>query len=478
MENSNPAAERAVLSGIIKGGNETYLDTSDILKEEFFTLEASQVTYKCIKHILDKDSSSKLDLTTILSTAHEIGLAKFFGEKSAQNYLRSLTQLDINPENVRSEAKKIAKLAITRILYSKLEEAQKDLCGVSGSESISQIVSIAESKISDLMNLYSDDSVKTMKMGDGADIWLENILANPQDVVGISTGFGLFDSAIGGGMERKTVHLIAARMKVGKSALTDTIGLHVAGKLGIPVLNIDTEMSQEKHLARICANITSIDSILIKKGKVNTTEANKLREAVKYIKSIPYHYRCVAGYPFEDILAVIRRWVTKDVGKENGKTRDCLVIFDYFKLMDADTLKSMAEFQALGFQLSKMTDFAIKYDIPILAFAQTNRDGASEYTMETIADSDRLGRFASSVSIFARKSSEEIGQEGIENGNRKLYPLVSRDGPGFEDGNYINMNFRGEFCKITELGTRNMEYKKRELAKQKEEQSKQEEVTF
>ena len=466
----NQAAERGVLSCILKGGSDAFSNVDELLRPEFFFLEPSQVVYKCIKYIYDKDPSSKIDLTTIVSASHDIGLAHFFSEKSNQQFLRSLSSLDISQENITKEAQKVARLAVTRLLIEKLDESKKELYKVKGSETLSHILSIPEVKIAELSSLVDKDESKTTKMGDGAQEWLQNVLNNPNKCVGIPTGFSIFDRALGGGLRNGTVNLIAARLKTGKSFFVDNVGMHVSKGLNIPVLNLDTEMSKEEHLARICSFLTKIDLTDIEEGKINTVQAKQLKEAIKIIESIPYHYRCVAGYPFEDILSVIRRWITKEVGIGNK----CLIIYDYFKVMDIEKLEKMAEFQALGFQLSTLTNFALKYKVPVLSFAQTNRDGASEETVETIAASDRLGWFASSVSIFKKKTPEEIAQDKPENGNRKLIPLACRHGKGMENGDWINMNFRGDLGRITEINTRSQVFQDR---KKKENENK-EEVAF
>ena len=52
------------------------------------------------------------------------------------------------------------------------------------------------------------------------------------------------------------------------------------------------------------------------------------------------------------------------------------------------------------------------------------------------------------------KTPEEIDDDGEQEGNRKLIPLISRHGPGIEDGNYINMFMEGQYCMITEGKTK------------------------
>ena len=50
--------------------------------------------------------------------------------------------------------------------------------------------------------------------------------------------------------------------------------------------------------------------------------------------------------------------------------------------------------------------------------------------------------------------SEEIAEDGAENGNRKLVPLISRHGGGLDDNDYINCNMKGWCAKITEGQTK------------------------
>ena len=50
----DPSAERAVLSGILKYGEDAYLDIADILTESSFTIDSNQFIFKCLKNICEK----------------------------------------------------------------------------------------------------------------------------------------------------------------------------------------------------------------------------------------------------------------------------------------------------------------------------------------------------------------------------------------------------------------------------------------
>ena len=115
----------------------------------------------------------------------------------------------------------------------------------------------------------------------------------------------------------------------------------------------------------------------------------------------------------------------------------------------------MQEYQVLGFQITQLHNFMVKYDVPCLSFVQLNRDGITKESTDVVSGSDRLIWLCTSFSIFKMKSEEEIAEDKIENGNRKLVPVVARHGCGLDDGDYISMNMFGSIGKLAEGRTRN-----------------------
>ena len=51
----DPSAERAILSGILKYGEDAYLDIADIIQESSFTIDSNQIIFKCLKNICEKE---------------------------------------------------------------------------------------------------------------------------------------------------------------------------------------------------------------------------------------------------------------------------------------------------------------------------------------------------------------------------------------------------------------------------------------
>jgi len=451
------AAERAVLAGLCQYGLDVFLDI-DFIDTDHFTNEMNQVLFKCIKKVISE--SSHVELASILSAANNLNLYENINNKNEIGFLRSLFNFPIHKDNVSLHGAKLAKLKLARNLKQTLKVCEKRLDAVSGDEDLTELISIVESPVLDATSAVYESSGTTPEIiGNDVEDYINHLADNPAEMIGISSGFSIYDQAIGGGLRRKCVDLVAARPKVGKSMFGDAVALHVTQNLDIPVLMLDTEMSKEDHLNRMLANLSGVDINRISTGKFadNEIDKRKIEEAAEKLKSIPYHYISIAGQPFENILGLMRKWLYQHVGvDENGRTKDCLIIYDYLKLMGSDGISnSMQEFQLLGFQITQLHNFCVKHDVPCLSFVQLNRDGITKESTDVVSGSDRLIWLCTSFTIFKMKSDEEIADDLEDNGNRKLVPVVARHGAGLDDGDYINMNMFGKYGKIEEGKTRN-----------------------
>lgn len=454
---SDPAAERAVLAGIFSYGDTAYLDVADIIQETCFTIDSNAIIFRCLKALLEKDQTSKIDIASIYSVAQELQLSHILSKKEETQHLKAIIEFPVSEENIRKFAAKIRKLEIARSLRKQLEHAQDKLLEINGSEPIGSIIGIAEDSVLGFSSSLGDTNDSPILIGENLVAYIDDLIERPIDQVGIPTGFPVYDQAIGGGLRKGTVNVIAARPKTGKTLLADNMGLFIA-KQGIPVLNMDTEMSTNDHINRILAMMTETEIGQIETGKFAQSGDKKVKilEAVGQLKETPMFYKTISGKPFEDQLALMRRWLVKEVGlNDDGTAKDCVIFYDYLKLMDsAGISQDMKEYQVLGFMMTSLHNFAMKYKVPIVAFVQLNRDGITKESTDTASGSDRIIWLCSNFTIFKRKSDEEIAEDGSKNGNRKLVPLVSRHGGGLDDNDYINCHMKGWCAKIEEGKTR------------------------
>lgn len=452
----NVASERAVLAGLFQHGRESLIEVELFINEDSFTLEQNKVLYRCIHHSLK--SAEKAGYTDILSSAQTLGLGEYVEKNDVLKHISGIMNTPINIDNIADHAKRLKRLEFARNIQSKLRDIYTGLNKVTGDESINEILSVAETPIQEICLSYiKEDELSPKGIGDGIDEYMDHLRENKGKSIGITTGFNAFDAAIGGGLRRKCVDLIAARPKTGKSCLADNIALHVAKTHKIPVLMLDTEMSKQDHIARLLANLSETEINDISSGKVfdNPEKRDKIIQGSKLLKDLPYDYISIAGRPFEETLSIAKRWLIKKVGyDENGNLNDCLIIYDYLKLMASNSINNnLAEFQVLGFQITALHNFCVENDCPCLSFVQLNRDGITKETTDVVSGSDRLVWLCTSFSIFKDKTEEERVTDGLMSGNKKLIPVVSRHGPGIQDEGYICLQMDGKYARVREIGT-------------------------
>lgn len=442
-------AERGVLAGVLSYHSNAYIDISDILKVESFYEESHQIIWKVLQDFFEKNpSNAKIDIPTIYATAKSLNLDQEI-EKN-KDYLKKLLKFPIEKENVRKLAQKVKKLEIIRQYDTKYAENRPEIQSLTGDESITDIISKAEEPILQVgHSISSNNQEGPIHIGANLLDYIQEKINNPRPI-GIKTGFKSYDKAIGGGARRGNIQFISARLKMGKSFMTDNIALNVVRHESVPVLVVDTEMPQHERGCRLLANLSGVETNSIEDGSFARDENkyNKVLNAEQYLQTLPLDYVRVVGMPFDQIVSTIRRWIIKKVGfDEYGKTKDCLILIDYFKLMDAaEITKNIAEYQALGFQLMKLHNLVVQYDVACISFVQLNRD------FDT-AQSDRIEWYCSSMAKFLQKTDDELAEN--REYNRKIKIEVARHGPGLSSEDYINIKTNFSIGRISEGPTRN-----------------------
>ncbi len=455
MPFSDPAAERAVLAGICAYGRDVYVETSEILTSQCFTIDLNRAMYTCLSHIFERNLEAKLDLHLVLSAAHDLGLTTTFDNDHL--YIGRVMSFPVELSNVRPFAQKIRKLLLAKEYDDKLELSQVNLRGVTGNETVDEIRAVVEGDILNFSHSLTQNTSDIIHIADGLDQYLADIEKDPGKPVGVSTGFPIYDASIGGGMRRQSVNVIVARPGIGKTLLADSVSLHAAGRLKIPVLEIDSELTEKGHWPRILAKLARVSIGDIESGRylADPLARKRVRAASEALKEIPFSYVNVSGKSFDEILSFMRRWILQTVGYTKGRTNDCLIVFDYLKLTNPDELKTgyVNESQLIGFYMTALHDFTVQYDVPCLTFVQANRSGIKSEESDIIADSDRVLRLASSVYLYKEKIPAEIINDGKEYGNRKMVKIKTRYGEGLADGDYLHFAHTKQFALIEELGT-------------------------
>lgn len=451
--------EKIVLAGLYNHGAESYYDLCSIINENTFTDDTHKAVYLAINNLYIIKSFEKIDQASLFTTLNEIGYGSILDNRTETNHINSIINTTTEKDNIKPWCIKLRKLQTARELKEELKNSIKKLDSIDGTQSFGEIIGVAEEPIVNYSHSLNTTSNNIILLSSKVDEYIEHVESNPVDIVGVSTGYPIFDDAIGSGMRKKTITLLGARTGFGKSLISANIG-YFAASLGIPVLYIDTEMEYNDHIARILSMITYDDDFKveireIEKGIYTKMEAKNqsVKRAINKLKKIPLYYRSLRGIPFSEHLSEIRKFVFQKVGfQPNGEANECLVIYDYFKLHAiSDLSNNVQERQILRDMMQQIHDFAGQYNLPVLMLTQLNRDGIDNEDQSVIRGSDSALDPVTTFCIFKEKSPEEMNVDTPQKGNSKIKILKARHAEKHDRGGYISFMKIGKYGKILEI---------------------------
>jgi replicative DNA helicase len=441
------SSERSILSSIIKHGDEAFIEASYFLDgADDFSNHYNRSIYKCLCWI-NAQSTNDYGYEMILLAAKSLGLDSVFKEqeKSLASYIDALTAAPPAISSIKTFCHEVKKWKVCRDLLDSTASIATYLNKeVNENTKIPEIIEACEKHILNYIDGASDEPLDNALFSDVTRLVNDALTGDMRSQVGISTGFPLHDELIGGGPRKGGTSFIFARPKVGKTSLAYNIANNVA-KLGIPVLYLDTEMNKDVTATRILCMESGVGITDFETGRFRTNphQVQSVKTISETIRDLNIAYENIAGKSIGEILSICRRWLTKKVGfNENGKAKQCLIIYDYFKLTTDDGIgNNMSEWLKLGMMLNALNTFLIKYEIPCRAFGQMNRSGIEGEDGGVIAGSDRILWFCNDFSVL-RNKTEEDGNLGCgwEYGNKYLKVIETRYGPGMpHESDYINL---------------------------------------
>ena len=304
-----------------------------------------------------------------------------------------------------------------------------------------EIISGVENKITDLSTVVQQTR-EIYKMGDSAEEILKSRAENPNTIPGLEIGWSKFDYYTNGGQPGDLI-LICARAKTGKSTMLTNWAVKLGIYDKIPVLYFDTEMDSRQQEDRILSILSGVPVKEIVSGMyVMDTENGKaedktaaIKNAVGMLKEGNYFHIYMPNFTIEKVNAVAKKFKM-----QHGIQA---IFFDYLKFPSSQItqLKSVAEWQMLGYIASGLKDLAGILNIPIYSACQENRfDPKGEKKSElNVGGSDRILQLCSKLIFLSNKSEEDIMKQGELNGNQTLYIAYQRNGES--DCPPINIQF-------------------------------------
>ncbi len=132
----------------------------------------------------------------------------------------------------------------------------------------------------------------------------------------------------------------------------------------------------------------------------------------------------------------------------NNAVVACQSIYDYIKLATlTDVRNGVAEWQQHGVNVSSLHDMMKKYNVPCLAFGQTNNEIDDGF--KCVAGGKRISENVTSITHFKKKTEDERSIDG--SGTHMIRVFGTRYGSGTADG-HINIEADLSIGDFVELG--------------------------
>lgn len=236
-------------------------------------------------------------------------------------------------------------------------------------------------------------------------------------------------------LEAGELVIFGANAKIGKSACLLTCVVDLLEK-GNCILLIDSELSDRLFALRMLAHISGVDFALVKSGKVNDEQREKIKLAKEKIKTFKFFHEYTPLFNDTELLTLFKR--------VNSLNKVDLLVVDYFKVTQ------FGDAFATSLSLAKSVDtvkneIAGSYDIPALSAIQLTKNGE-------VAMSAGVARNCSTLISITRKTQKEIEQDGGNSfGNSKFSVLLNRNGEQHNEDEYISVDFHGNTLTYREV---------------------------
>lgn len=271
-------AEEATLGGILTNPNAFFEVITFLKPDDFFMLRCRYV-FEAMSAIVErKDALDYLTLTQELKAQNRLG------EIGGAAYLTQL--INATPTSVHTTiyAQLVQRAAIRRQLMQYGSEVIK----AAGDETVelSEVLNKLEAKQIDIAGRWIGANTKPLNQALSAYFErVENLMNNPQSMMGVPTGFHELDRVFMG-FDDQSLTLLGARPGMGKTSMMLTVALQMA-HAGYRVAYFSMEMGIEQLLTRLVAMESGINSQRLRNGQLTQTEWGQFVKATGDMHKLP-----------------------------------------------------------------------------------------------------------------------------------------------------------------------------------------------
>lgn len=465
---ANLAAEFSLLAGLCRNP-EVYFDIQQYLSVDDFTDRAHQKFYTVLQRLLlNSHEQLVVSQPLLLSEASALGIKDFYEACRDGELIEACLDHEGGKSDVMRAFQQVKRETIKSNYMEYLKKSAKYINETTDdtNEIINKVDSGLISLGNKLQGVVEDDIIL---LPEKATSIIKELAESPGEL-GLNIGFPTWQRAIGN-IRNGSITFIAATAKAGKSQ----IGARAAVELSkyMPVLYCDSELNEIAQSVRAFGMFNEINYEILETGywKADTqkiladgydqTFATQCRLArakiedednIREFEDRKLFYKKMTGMSAREMVPFLRRWVMQHVGIDReARTPRCLIVWDYVKLARVDEVQKMGvgAHDVIGDTCMALHDFAEEYNLPVIAFGQTNR--SMDIDMNMIAGAKKIVELVDSVSLWRRKDADDLSRD--PNGTHEMHILASRYGKGVST--WINVSADLGIGKFQELGVAN-----------------------
>ena len=437
---AKPNVEKSIITICLKHPEKIIDIKEQDITEKMFLIEANRYIYMAINYLFYK----KQDPTpyAIMEVMTDKSMRKVVEDFGGTEYLEILSTARANVNNLDIFCQKL-KQAYTRFMLCQICDDTKDFVLTDKAEVLnpSEIIGQHENMVAELSNNVQQTK-DIYKMGEDTEYVLEQRAENPNTVPGLEVGWNKFDYYTNGGQAGDLI-MLCARAKTGKSTTLTNWAVKLGIEDKIPILYFDTEMSAREQEDRILSILSGVPHKEIMNGMYCLdTEFGKaddkkgrIKEAINKMRNGNYYHIYMPNFTIEKVNAIAKKFKIQN----NIQA----IFFDYLKFPSSQiaSLKTVQEWQMLGYIASGLKDLAGTLKVPVYSGCQENRSNldSDKKDERNVGGSDRILQLATKLVFLSNKPEEQIIKEAGLLGNQKLYIAYQRNGES--DCPIIDINF-------------------------------------
>jgi replicative DNA helicase len=358
-------AETAVLGGLMLD-NRAWDSVADLLTESDFYRYEHRLIFAAIAALANANRMA--DVVTVWAHLQAQGKGD---EVGGIVYLNALAQFVPSAANIRRYAETVRERSVLRSLISASDEIATSAFNTQG-RPVATIADEAEQRIFAILESRAGAKEEWVSMSDMVVAELDAIQERSDGTADaergrdfIPTGLLDLDDLLDGGLRPGQLIVIGARPSMGKSAIADTIGLHVATHLGLPVGKFSMEMANQEGGQRALAWTARIPLHAIRRPeRMNDLHWSSLTAGVETLRQIPFYSNDTAGLNIHQVRTKARL-----LRRRHGLR---LLVVDYLQLMSGTDPRAPRTYQ-LEEASRGLKSLAKELGIPVIALVQVNR---------------------------------------------------------------------------------------------------------